>query len=154
MKALECQIWSINTKSFLWESETKFGSIPKLSHYIRFSYKFVWKSVKTLNGIFWSIEYCYKTLESQVWLTNTNLFSWGNKSKLETLKNVSPYIGVSFKFVSKSVNSLNRFFSVIEYWFKAFEWQICWTNTELFLWETEKNLGTLQKLSPYIGSFQ
>ena len=70
---------------------------------------------------------------------------------LETLKNFSPYIGVSFKFVSKSVKNLNRIFSVIEYWFEALEWQICWTNTKLFLWETEKNLGNLQKLSYYLG---
>ena len=129
----------------------KAWNYPKTLSYIGFSYKFVWKSVKSLNGIFWAIESCYKILECQIWQTNINFFSWGNKSKLETLKNLSPYIGVSFKCVCKSVESLNRIFSVIEYWFKALEWQICWTNTKLFLWETEKNLGTLQKLSSYFG---
>ena len=107
--------------------------------------------MKSLNEIFRAIVSCYKFLECQIWLTNINLFSWGNKSMLETLKNFSPYIGVSFKFVSKSVKNLNRIFSVIEYWFEALEWQICWTNTKLFLWETEKNLGNLQKLSYYLG---
>ena len=94
---------------------------------------------------------CYKFLECQIWLTNINLFSWGNKSKLETLKDLSPYIGVSFKFVFKTIKNLSRIFLVIEYWFKALEWQIYWTNTKLFLWETEKNLGNLQNLSSYIG---
>ena len=117
-KALECQIWSINTKSFFWESEAKLGTILKLSLHIGFIYIFVWKSVKSLNQIFRAIEYCYKTLQCQIWLTNTNLFSRGNKSKLETHKNQSPYIGVSFKFLSKSVKTLNRIFSLIESWFQ------------------------------------
>ena len=74
-----------------------------------------------------------------------------SEAKLKTLKKLTPYIPFSYKFLFKTVKNLSRIFSVIEYWIKALEWKICWTNTKLFLWETEKNLGTLQKLSSYIG---
>ena len=39
----------------------------------------------------------------------------------------------------------------MEYWFKALERQIWSANTKLFFRESETNLGTLQRLSPYIG---
>ena len=51
----------------------------------------------------------------------------------------------------KSVRSLNQILWKIRNWFKALECQISWTNTKLFLWEREANLGTLQKLFTYIG---
>ena len=56
-KALQYQIWSTNTKPFLWESEAKFETLLKLSPCIRVSDKFVWKSVKTLNRTFFAMEY-------------------------------------------------------------------------------------------------
>ena len=74
-----------------------------------------------------------------------------SEAKPKTLKKLTPYIAFSYKFLFKTVKNLSRIFSVIEYWIKALEWKICWTNAKLFLWETEKNLGTLQKLSSYIG---
>ena len=117
---------------------------------LEFPVNWLLKSVKSLNEIFLAIEYYLKTLECQIWSTNAISFSWENETKLKTLKNLSPYIGVSFKFVLKTIKSLNRIFVDMEYWFKALECQIWLTNTILFLWETETNLGTLQKLSPYI----
>ena len=70
---------------------------------------------------------------------------------LKVSKNISLYIAVSYKLVLKSVKSLTRIFSVIEYWFNALECQICSTNTNLSFWESKINLGTLEKLFPYIG---
>ena len=40
-KALECQIWSTNTKPFSWESESNPGTLQKLSPYTGVAYKFV-----------------------------------------------------------------------------------------------------------------
>ena len=71
---------------------------------------------------------------------------------LKVSKNISLYIAVSYKLVLKSVKSLTRIFSVIEYWFNALECQICSTNTNLSFWESKINLGTLEKLFPYIGA--
>ena len=71
---------------------------------------------------------------------------------LKVSKNVSLYIAVSYKLVLKSVKSLTRIFSVIEYWFKALECQICSTNTNPSFWESQINLGTLEKVFPYIGA--
>ena len=61
-KALECQICSANIKPFFWESEKNHGTLQKLSPYNGLSYKFVLKSVESLNRIFWVIEYWFKAL--------------------------------------------------------------------------------------------
>ena len=61
-KALECQICSANIKPFFWESEKNRGTLQKLSPYNGVSYKFVLKSVESLNRIFWVIEYWFKAL--------------------------------------------------------------------------------------------
>ena len=63
-------------KPFFLESEAKLQTLQKLSTYIRVSYKFVLKSVKTLNRIFWAIEYWFKALECQIQSTNTKPFFW------------------------------------------------------------------------------
>ena len=150
-KALEYQIWWTNTKLFFWESIVNLETLEKPFSYIWPSFKFILKSAKCLNGIFWVIQCWFEALECQNWLTNTILIFWEAVANLITLQKLSPYIGVSYKFVLKSVKSLNRILWVIQYWFKSWECQICWTNAKLFFWEREKNLGTLQKLSPYIG---
>ena len=150
-KALEYQIWWTNTKLFFWESIVNLETLEKPFSYIWPSFKFILKSAKSLNGIFWVIQCWFKALECQNWLTNTILIFWETVANLITLQKLSPYIGVSYKFVLKSVKSLNRILWVIQYWFKSWECPICWTNAKLFFWEREKNLGTLQKLSPYIG---
>ena len=149
-KALECQICLKNSISISWRNEAKLQSLQKLSPYIEVSYKFVLKSVKSLNWSFWLIEYWFKALEWQIWSTNTKVFYCKSMEKLEALKQLSPYIGASFTFCFKSVKSLNRMFSAIEYWFKALECQIWWTNTILFFCEVKTNLRTLEKFSPYI----
>ena len=95
------------------------------------------------------MEYWFKALECQIWSTNTKAFFWEYKEKLQTAPKLSPYIGVSYKFLLQSIKGLNQIFWVIEYWFKALECQIWWKNTNLFFWESEANLGTVEKLPPY-----
>ena len=83
-----------------WESEAKLQTLQKLSPYIWISYKLVLKSLKSLNRIFWKIEYWFKALECQIWSMNTKPFFWESEAKLQILQKFSPYIGVSFKFIS------------------------------------------------------
>ena len=109
------------------------------------------KPAKNLNGIFWVIEYWFKALAYKIWSTNTKPFSWESEKNLETLHKLSAYIGVSYKFVLKSVKGLNRISRVIEYWFKALECRIWLTSTKPFFWVSEGKLKNLQKLSPYLG---
>ena len=84
-------------------------------------------------------------------MASTKPFFWENKANLETLQKPTPYIWVSYIFVLKSVNSLNRILWATEYWFKALKCQIWLTNTKPFSWENEANLETLQKLSMYLS---
>ena len=138
-------------KPFFWESEVKLQTLQKLSPYIRVSYKFVLKSVKDLNRIFWVIEYWFKAVECQIWSTNTKAIFWKSETILGTLQKLSPYTGVAYKFVLKCAKNRNRIFWKTEYWFKALEGQIWSMNTKPFFWESKAKLKTLQKLSPYIG---
>ena len=82
------------------------------------------------------------------WLTNTKRFFGGNEANVETLQKLSPCISVSYKFLFKSVNSLNRIFLATEYWFNTLKCQIWLTNTKPFFWKSKPNIKTLQKLSP------
>ena len=50
----------------------------------------------------------------------------------------------------KSFKSLNRILWATEYWFKALKCQTWLTNTKPPFWESEANVETLQKRSPYI----
>ena len=84
-------------------------------------------------------------------MANTKPFFWESKAHIKTLQNFSPYIWVSYKFVLKSVKSLNRILWATECWFKALKCQIWLTNTKPFSWENEANLETLQKLSMYVS---
>ena len=97
-KALECQIWWTNTKLFFWEDETNLVTLQKLFPYIGVSDKFVLKSAKTLNRIFWAMEYWFKALEFQIWSMNTKPFFKESEAKLETLQKLSLYFGISYKF--------------------------------------------------------
>ena len=89
------------------ESETNLRTFLKLSPYIGVSYKFVLKSVKSLNQIFWAMEYWCKALECQIWQTNTKLFFQESEAKLGTLQKLSPYIGVVYKFDLKCLRNLS-----------------------------------------------
>ena len=151
VQPLQCQICSTNTKSFFSQDQAKSESLQKLSPFIGVSHQFVLKSVKSLNRIFLAMEYRFKALECQIWSTNTKSFAWEVDTNLGTVQNLFPYIRVSYKWVLNSAKILNRFLSMIEYWFKDLKCQLCSTNTKLFSWGSEKNVGTLQKLSPYIG---
>ena len=85
-------------------------------------------------------------------MTNTKSFFWENEARLESLQKVSPCFGVWYRFVLESIKSLNRIFSGLEYWLKACECQIWSSNRRRFFWETETNLGTLQKVLRYVGA--
>ena len=91
-KALKCQIWLTNTKPFFWESEANLETLQKLSLYIWVSYKFVLKFVKSLNRIFWAMEYLFKALKCQIVLANTEPFFWKREANFEILQKFSPYI--------------------------------------------------------------
>ena len=91
-KALKCQIWLTNTKPFFWESEANLETLQKLSLYIWVSYKFVLKFVKSLNRIFWAMEYLFKALKCQIVLANKKPFFWKREANFEILPKFSPYI--------------------------------------------------------------
>ena len=150
-KVLECQIWLTNTKPFFRKKKTNFSALQKRSPYIGVSDKFVLKSDKSLNRILWVIEYWFETLECQIRWKNLKPFFRESEAKLETLQKLSLYIGVCYKFGLKSVKTLNKTFWVMQYCFKDWECQIWLTNIKPFSWESEANLGTLQKVSPFIG---
>ena len=83
-KSLKCQIWLTNTKPFFWESEATVETLQKPAPCIWVSYNFVLKSVKILNRIFWALEYWFKALKCQIWLTNTKPFFWESEANVET----------------------------------------------------------------------
>ena len=137
-------------KTIYWESEANVETLQKLSPYIWVSYKFVLKSVNSLNWIFLGTEYWFKTLKCQIWLTNTKPFFCEGEGNFKTLQNSSSYIWVSQKFAFKSVRSLNWILWATEYWLRALKWEIWLTNRKPFFYESEANVETLQKVSPYI----
>ena len=47
-------------------------------------------------------------------------------------------------------NNLHRTFWVNEYWYMALKWPIWLTNTKSFFRESQENVETIQKFSPYI----
>ena len=143
-KALKCQVWLTNTKPVYWESEANIETFEKVSLYIWVSYKFVLKSGKRLNWIFWATEYWLKALKCKLWLTNTKLFFWESEAHLETLQTLSLYIWVSNKFFLESVKILNRILWATEYWFKALKCQIWLTKTKSFFLESERNIETFE----------
>ena len=64
-------------------------------------------TVKSLNPISEVIEYWHKAQKNKIGSTNTKPFFWENQANVKTSRKLSPYIGVFYKFVSKSVKSVN-----------------------------------------------
>ena len=120
-KALDAKFGERIQFYFSGKAKTNLGTLQKLFSYLGVGYKFVLNSVKTHIGIFCAREYWFRALECKIWPTNTQSFFWENGTNLQILEKLSPYIGVSDKFVLKSVKSLNRIFWVIEYWLKFLE---------------------------------
>ena len=61
------------------------------------------------------------------------------------------FLYLSFQwFFLKSVKSLNRTLWTTESWLKLLKCQTWLTNTKPFFWESEANVNTLQRHSPYI----
>ena len=98
-KAFKCQIWLTNTTAFFWKKEAKPWNPPKTFSLHWISYKFVLKSVKSLNRILWVSEYWFKALKCQSWLTNTKPLFWESEANVENLQKFSLYIWVFYKFV-------------------------------------------------------
>ena len=126
---------------FLGKWDKRWKSL-KFSSYIWVFSKFVLKSVKSLNRILWATEYWFKSLKCQFCLTNTKPLFWESEANVETFQKLSPYIWVCYKFVLKSVKSLNRILWATEYWFKTIKCQIWLTNTKPFFSESEANVET------------
>ena len=59
-KAKKYQTLSTAAKPFLWKSEVNLETFQQPSPYIGVSYKFILKSAKSLNQIFWAMEYWFK----------------------------------------------------------------------------------------------
>ena len=113
------QAWSTNAKPFFWEIDANLKTLQKIFHCLWVPYKFSLKSIKSLNQIFWVMEYWFKALECQICSTNTKSFFWERETNLGTLQKHFPYIGVTYKFDLKSVKTLNPVFWVIQKWFTA-----------------------------------
>ena len=63
----------------------------------------VLKVAKSLNQTFWATECWYKAQKCKILSTNTKLFFRWSEANLKTSWQLSPYIGVSYKFVLKSL---------------------------------------------------
>ena len=140
-------------KTIFLGKRSKRWNCPKIFSYIRVFYKFVLKSFQSLNRILWASEYWFKTLKCQIWLTNTKPFFCESEANVESLQKRSPYIWVLHKFVLKTVKILTRISWATEYWLKALKCQLWLTNTKPFFCESEANVETVQKFSPYIWVF-
>ena len=149
-KVLKWHILLRNTKPFFWEGDANVEPLQKLSPSIWVFYKFVLKSIKSLNRILWATEYWFRALKCQFRLSNTKPSFLESEANVESLQKRFSYIWVSYKFLLKSAQILNRISRATEYWFKALKCQIWLMNTKSFFWESEANVETLQKLYPYI----
>ena len=99
-RVLECQTCWTNTKLFFWETIGNLETLEKLFSYIWLSYKFVLKSSKRLTRIFFIMEYWFKAIECQSWLTNTRWLFWENEAKCEsqTLQKFLPILDFPINF--------------------------------------------------------
>ena len=61
--------------------------------------------VKNLDQIFWVIEYMCKAKKCKFWSTNTKPFFMESEANLKYSQKVSSHFGVSYKYVSKSVET-------------------------------------------------
>ena len=130
VKAFKCQICLTNTKLFSWESEANLETLQKVSLYIWVSYKFVLKSVKSLNRIFWATEYWFKAFKCQIWLRNAKPFYWVSEANIETLQKLSLPI---LKLLTNLFRSLGKISMGCDYCF--FEFFECWIfNCQIFNW--------------------
>ena len=73
-KAPNCQTCSENTKAFSWKRKANLETFQILLSHIRVSFKLDLEFFKSLNRIFWWIDYLHEATTSQVWLGNTKSF--------------------------------------------------------------------------------
>ena len=75
-KALKCQIWLTNTKSFFWKSEAKVETLQKPSPYFWFCYKFVLKSEEHLRWLFYCFFECFECGIFNCQISNWRKCNW------------------------------------------------------------------------------
>lgn len=123
-------ILNLSNQYRTWEREAKIQILQRICLHVGVCCKPVLKVAKSLNQTFWATECWYKAQKCKILSTNTKLFFRWSEANLKTSWQLSPYIGVSYKFVLKSVKILNRFFWTTEHWWKAGEYQISSTATK------------------------
>ena len=137
--------WSI----FLEKRGKPWNFLKNFSH-IGVSYKFVFKSAKSLNWIFWVIEYWCKAQKCNVGSMNAKTFPGKTRQTFSLYWKISPYIGIFYKFVLKSPKSLNRIIWMIEYWYKAPKCKFSWQMQNNFSRKTKQTLKVSEEyLLPY-----
>ena len=132
-------------KLFFWKSEANIETFQKLLSHIGVPYKLVLGSIKSLNRIFWVIEYWYKAQKCKIWSTNAKLFFWKSEANLEASQKICSQFVVSYKFLLKSVKSLNQTWA-IEYQrkFKKAKFRRR-MNTKPFFWDKPGKLWNFPK---------
>ena len=141
-------------KTIFWESRTNFGTLRKLSPYNGVSSKFVFRSIKSLDKIFLDMVYFVQDFRMPNLLNEHKLLS---VKDLGTSRDPSKTFSLYWSFLLicfEVFQSLNRIFQAMEHQFKDLEWQIWSTNKNLFFWDSDENLKTLQKPFSFIaGSY-
>ena len=138
----------MNAKSFFCEKGANLQFLEKLSPYIGVSDKFFLKSVKSLNRIFWVIEYWLKFLEYQIWSTNTKLLfleKWENSCN--SSKDLSLYwnfLQICFE-VCQNPNSIFLVYQVLVQGFSmpnlVGEYKIIFVGRQRKAWDSVKTFS-------------
>lgn len=109
-KAWKHPICATSTKPYFWKSETSLETLQKLSSQIGVNYKLDVKCVKSLNRDLWGIEHWYKVQKRQILSESAKSCFWKMEESLKTFQNLSFYLLVTYKFILKSIKSLNSIF--------------------------------------------
>ena len=92
-------------------SETTWQTFfQNISSYIEALRAFIWKSVKSLNQIFWPIGYWKKAVKCHICLRNGKPFLWKSEAIFETFQKFYSEIGFSHNYVENYLEGLNRIF--------------------------------------------
>ena len=96
-------ILNLSNQYRTWEREAKIQILQRICLHVGVCCKPVLKVAKSLNQTFWATECWYKAQKCKILSTNTKLFFRWSEANLKTSWQLSPYIGVSYKFVLKSL---------------------------------------------------
>ena len=137
---------------FLEKRDKCWNSSKLFSPYL-VCHKFVLRSVKRMNRIFWAKEFRFKASKCQIWLGIKKPFFWESDRNFDSFQKLFPNIWASYKFVLRSVNSLNRIFWGTEYWFNALKCQIWLTNQKHFSRKARQTLKLPKNVLPLFEFF-